>query len=166
MKKHEKKAGSQPGLPGSTGFRRANSQAGFCLDPDRSHARVGRVPGFKTMHRPTYKYSFSLKSKLKTKSLISLPRRLNSQVPNQNNYNRHLVFHELPLQSSLFSVAVLLLHTALLLLQPDFPTEAARSTKKRRSPPRTWQRIINEFRRILNLYVKIISHRTRRLIPD
>jgi hypothetical protein len=57
----------------------------------------------------------------------------------------------------------LLLHTALLLLQPDFPTEAARSTKKRRSPPGTWKRIINEFQRILNLLVKIISHRTRRL---
>jgi len=31
--------------PGSTGFSRANSQAGFCLHPDRSQARVGRVPG-------------------------------------------------------------------------------------------------------------------------
>jgi hypothetical protein len=27
------------------GFCRANSQAGFCLHPDRSQARVGRVPG-------------------------------------------------------------------------------------------------------------------------
>jgi hypothetical protein len=60
----------------------------------------------------------------------------------------------------------LLLHTALLLLQPNFPTEAARSTKKRRSPHGTWQRIINDFRRILNFPVKFISHRTRRLIPD
>jgi hypothetical protein len=35
-----------PGRPtGSTGFRLANSQAGFCLHPDRSQARVGRVPG-------------------------------------------------------------------------------------------------------------------------
>jgi len=40
------RVGRVPGRPaGSTGFRRANSQAGFCLDPDRSHARVGRVPG-------------------------------------------------------------------------------------------------------------------------
>jgi hypothetical protein len=31
--------------PGSTGFHRANSQAGFCLHPDRSQARVGWVPG-------------------------------------------------------------------------------------------------------------------------
>jgi hypothetical protein len=31
--------------PGSTGFHQANSQAGFCLHPDRSHAQVGRVPG-------------------------------------------------------------------------------------------------------------------------
>jgi hypothetical protein len=32
-----------PGRPGfgSTGFHRANSQTGFCLDPDRSQARVG-----------------------------------------------------------------------------------------------------------------------------
>jgi hypothetical protein len=30
--------------PGSTGFRQANSQAGFYLHPDRSQARVGRVP--------------------------------------------------------------------------------------------------------------------------
>jgi len=30
--------------PGSTGFRLANSQAGFCLHRDRSQARVGRVP--------------------------------------------------------------------------------------------------------------------------
>jgi len=35
-----------PGRPaGLTGFLRANSQAGFCLHPDRSQARVGRVPG-------------------------------------------------------------------------------------------------------------------------
>ena len=35
-----------PGRPsGSTGFRRANSRAGFCLHPDRSQAWVGRVPG-------------------------------------------------------------------------------------------------------------------------
>jgi len=35
-----------PGLPGgSTGFFRANFQAGFYLDPDRSQARVCRVPG-------------------------------------------------------------------------------------------------------------------------
>ena len=36
-----------PGRPGSgsTGFHRANSQTGFCLDLDRSQARVGRVPG-------------------------------------------------------------------------------------------------------------------------
>ncbi|KAJ6948781.1 hypothetical protein NC651_002942 [Populus alba x Populus x berolinensis] len=40
MKKHEKEYGSQPSLHGSTGFCRANSQAGFCLDPDRSHSRV------------------------------------------------------------------------------------------------------------------------------
>jgi len=33
-----------PGWPaGSTGFHRANSQAGFCLHPDRFHAWVGRV---------------------------------------------------------------------------------------------------------------------------
>jgi len=143
----------------------------FRLKPSSQSQRLKIKPGSFSLttqytHRPTYKYSFSLKSILKTKSLISLPRRLNSLVPNQNNYNQHLVFHELPLQSSLFFVAVFLLHTALLLLQPDFPTEAARSIKKRRSPPRTWQRIINEFRRILNLPVKIISHRTRRLIPD
>jgi hypothetical protein len=31
--------------PGSTGFHRANSQAGFCLHQDRSQARVGRVSG-------------------------------------------------------------------------------------------------------------------------
>jgi hypothetical protein len=31
--------------PGSTGFRWVNSRAGFCLHPDRSQARVGRVPG-------------------------------------------------------------------------------------------------------------------------
>jgi len=31
--------------PGSTGFSRANSRAGFCLHPDRSQARVSRVPG-------------------------------------------------------------------------------------------------------------------------
>ena len=30
---------------GSTRFRRANSLAGFYLDPDRSQARVGRVSG-------------------------------------------------------------------------------------------------------------------------
>jgi hypothetical protein len=30
--------------PGSTGFRLANSQAGFCLHRYRSQARVGRVP--------------------------------------------------------------------------------------------------------------------------
>ena len=30
---------------GSTGFPRVNSRAGFCLNPDRSQARVGRVPG-------------------------------------------------------------------------------------------------------------------------
>jgi len=143
----------------------------FELKPPSQSQRLKIEPGSFLLttqytHRPTYKCSFSPKSKLKTKSLISLPRRLNSQVPNQNNYNRHLVFHELPLQSSLFSVAVLLLHTALLLLQPNFPTEAARSTKKRRSPHGTWQRIINDFRRILNFPVKFISHRTRRLIPD
>jgi hypothetical protein len=35
-----------PGRPGgSTGFPRANSQAGFSLHPDRSQARVGRVTG-------------------------------------------------------------------------------------------------------------------------
>ena len=36
-----------PGRPGSgsTEFLRANSQAGFYLDPDRFQARVGRVPG-------------------------------------------------------------------------------------------------------------------------
>jgi hypothetical protein len=35
-----------PGRPaGSTGFYRVNSQAGFYLHPDRSHARVGRIPG-------------------------------------------------------------------------------------------------------------------------
>jgi hypothetical protein len=35
-----------PGRPtGSTGFRVANSRAGFCLHPDRSQVRVGRVPG-------------------------------------------------------------------------------------------------------------------------
>jgi len=35
-----------PGRPAwSTGFFRANFQAGFYLDPDRSQARVGRVPG-------------------------------------------------------------------------------------------------------------------------
>jgi hypothetical protein len=34
----------RPG-PGSTGFFRTNFQAGFCLDPDRSYARVGWVPG-------------------------------------------------------------------------------------------------------------------------
>jgi hypothetical protein len=35
-----------PGRPGeSTEFLRANSQAGFCLHPDQSQARVGRVPG-------------------------------------------------------------------------------------------------------------------------
>jgi len=39
------KTGSQLGLPGSTGFRRVNSPPGFYLDPDRSQARVGRVPG-------------------------------------------------------------------------------------------------------------------------
>jgi hypothetical protein len=64
-----------------------------------------------------------------------------------------LIFHNLPLQSSLFSLAVLLLHTAL--LQLDFPTEAALEPDKV---------IINKFRRILNLLVKIISH--KRLIPD
>ena len=39
----KKEVGSHPGLPGSAGstrFRWANSQTGFCLDPDRSHARV------------------------------------------------------------------------------------------------------------------------------
>jgi len=53
----KKLTGSHPGLtgwtgsqvdppgPGSTGFSRANSRAGFCLHPDRSQARVGRVPG-------------------------------------------------------------------------------------------------------------------------
>ena len=30
---------------GSAGFRRVNSPPGFYLDPDRSQARVGRVPG-------------------------------------------------------------------------------------------------------------------------
>ena len=48
----DKKKGSRvyPGQPGSgsTRFRRANSPAGFYLDPDRSQARVVRVPG-----RPT-----------------------------------------------------------------------------------------------------------------
>ena len=35
-----------PGWPaGSTGFRQANSRAGFWLHPDRSQGRVGRVPG-------------------------------------------------------------------------------------------------------------------------
>jgi len=38
---------SGPG-PGSIGFHQANSKTGFCLHPDRSQARVGRVPG-----RPT-----------------------------------------------------------------------------------------------------------------
>jgi len=37
---YKKEGGSQLGLLGSTGFRRANSQAGFCLNPDRSHAWV------------------------------------------------------------------------------------------------------------------------------
>jgi len=38
-----------PGRPaGSTGFLQANSQAGFCLHPDRSQARVD-PPGFKTL---------------------------------------------------------------------------------------------------------------------
>ena len=40
-----KGAGSQPGLPGSTGFLRANFQTSFYLDPDRFQAWVGRVPG-------------------------------------------------------------------------------------------------------------------------
>ena len=30
---------------GSTGFSRTNSRAGFCLHPEWSQARVGRVPG-------------------------------------------------------------------------------------------------------------------------
>jgi hypothetical protein len=34
-----------PGETRSTGFHWANSRAGFCLHPDRSQARVGRVPG-------------------------------------------------------------------------------------------------------------------------
>jgi len=42
----KKETGSQPGLPGSPGFCRANSQTGFYLDPDRFQARVGRVPGW------------------------------------------------------------------------------------------------------------------------
>jgi hypothetical protein len=38
--------GRVPGRPaGSTGFRRANSQTGFYLHPDRFQARVGRVAG-------------------------------------------------------------------------------------------------------------------------
>jgi hypothetical protein len=54
MKKKKKKKRERPGLSrvypdrlgsGSTGFFRANFQAGFYLDPDRSQARVGRVPG-------------------------------------------------------------------------------------------------------------------------
>jgi len=42
---HPSLIGSHPGLTGSTGFSLANSRAGFCLHPDRSQARVGRVPG-------------------------------------------------------------------------------------------------------------------------
>ncbi|KAJ6960286.1 hypothetical protein NC653_038344 [Populus alba x Populus x berolinensis] len=40
------RVGRVPGRStGSTGFDRANFQAGFGLHPDRFHARVGRVPG-------------------------------------------------------------------------------------------------------------------------
>jgi hypothetical protein len=46
----KKLTGSHPGLAGWTGSRvdrvsRANSRVGFCLNPDRSQARVGQVPG-------------------------------------------------------------------------------------------------------------------------
>jgi hypothetical protein len=47
-KKRERSGLSQvyPGRPaGSTGFYRANSPAGFYLDPDRSWALVGQVLG-------------------------------------------------------------------------------------------------------------------------
>ena len=49
------KAGSQPGLPGLTGFHWVKFLIGFYLDPARPQARVDRVlgrpvgPGFKTM---------------------------------------------------------------------------------------------------------------------
>jgi hypothetical protein len=42
----KKETGSQPGLPGSTGFHRANSQMGFCLNSDRSQARVDPLGRF------------------------------------------------------------------------------------------------------------------------
>jgi len=41
----KKKVGSQPGLPGSTGFRRVKSLTVFYLNPARIQARVDRVPG-------------------------------------------------------------------------------------------------------------------------
>jgi hypothetical protein len=50
-----KTAGSQLGLPGSTGFCRANSLTGLFINPARFQSRVSRVsgqpvgPGFKTM---------------------------------------------------------------------------------------------------------------------
>jgi hypothetical protein len=40
-KKKKRETGSQPGLPGLTGFFRVNYQAGFYLYSDRSQARVG-----------------------------------------------------------------------------------------------------------------------------
>jgi len=46
VKIKKKLTGSHPGLAGSTGFPRANFRAGFCLNPDRSQARVpGRPAG-------------------------------------------------------------------------------------------------------------------------
>jgi len=39
----KKLTGSHLGLAGWTGFSRANSRTSFCLNPDRSQARVGRV---------------------------------------------------------------------------------------------------------------------------
>jgi hypothetical protein len=49
-KQKQKKKGSRvyPGHPGSGSTRWANSPASFYLDPDRSQAQAGRVPG-----RPT-----------------------------------------------------------------------------------------------------------------
>ena len=66
--KKRKVVGSQPGLPGSTGFCRVNSPAGFYFYPDQSQAQVdppGRF-GFQNdgaSYLQQKKWAFSLKKR-------------------------------------------------------------------------------------------------------
>jgi hypothetical protein len=66
------------------------------------------------------------------------------------------------LPSSLLLSCSCMLHSCNLTSRP----KRLDQQKREGAPPGTWQRNINEFQIILNLPVKIISHRTRRLIPD